>query len=197
MFTKDEAQAQAARAAGADLVGAEELVAQVKDGTIAFERALATPDAMPVLSQVARILGPKGLMPSPKRGTVLSDVADAVREAKAGQVEYAADRNAVVHVPFGKRSFELHKLQANLHVLVTAVLKARPDQYQRKPPKVRLPQRACPRPGPEPARLTPPPPPPLSTCVWCAALAVAFYQHEHGAQRAVGGEALLSGRRSE
>lgn len=137
VFTQDPVQADAARAAGADLVGAEELIQAVKDGKIEFARALATPDAMPLLAQVARILGPKGLMPNPKRGTVLADIAPAVQEAKAGQFEFKAEKAGVVHGPVGRLSFGTHKLRENLDAFIRAVLAKRPDQFKGKPPKVR------------------------------------------------------------
>ncbi|KAG8469485.1 hypothetical protein KFE25_005940 [Diacronema lutheri] len=135
VFTQDPVQADAARAAGADLVGAEELIQAVKDGKIEFARALATPDAMPLLAQVARILGPKGLMPNPKRGTVLADIAPAVQEAKAGQFEFKAEKAGVVHGPVGRLSFGTHKLRENLDAFIRAVLAKRPDQFKGKPPK--------------------------------------------------------------
>lgn len=131
--------------AGADLIGGAELVEEVKAGTIAFERALATPDAMPLLAQVARILGPKGLMPNPKRGTVVTDIAPAVREAKAGQFEFKAEKAGVVQGPVGRLSFGPEKLRDNLDAFVSAVLAKRPEQFRSKPPKVRaraLPTRA-------------------------------------------------------
>ncbi|KAJ1628128.1 ribosomal protein L1-like protein [Pavlovales sp. CCMP2436] len=135
VFTKDEVQAAAARAAGADLVGAEDLIELVKSGKIDFERALATPDAMPMLAQVARILGPRGLMPNPKRGTVLLEVAAAVLEAKAGQYEFKAERYGVVHGPVGRLSFGLEKLRDNLKTFIAAVLAKRPPSSKNKPPR--------------------------------------------------------------
>jgi len=135
VFTKDAALAAAARAAGADLVGAEELIEAIKAGKIDFERALATPDAMPLLGQVARILGPKGLMPNPKRGTVVADIGPAVTEAKAGQYEFKAEKAGVVHGPVGKLSFGPEKLRDNLNAFIQAVLAKRPDAFRGKPPK--------------------------------------------------------------
>jgi hypothetical protein len=130
-------QAEAATAAGADVVGAEELIEAIKGGKIDFERAFATPDAMPLLGQVARILGPKGLMPNPKRGTVVTDIGPAVTEAKAGQYEFKAEKAGVVHGPVGKLSFGVEKLHENLEAFIQAVLAKRPDSFRGKPPKVR------------------------------------------------------------
>lgn len=154
VFSRDPAQLEAARAAGADLVGGAELIEQIKAGKIDFERALATPDAMPLLAQVARVLGPKGLMPNPKRGTVVADVAPAVREAKAGQFEFKAEKAGVVHGPFGRLSFGAHKLRDNLDTFISAVLAKRPEQFRSKPPKVR--PRAPPRAAPCRGRCLPP-----------------------------------------
>ena len=118
------ADADAARAAGADLVGAEELVAEVVAGRLDFDRVLATPDALPALAKAARVLGPKGLMPNPKRGTVVTEVAAAVQQAKAGQVEFRAQNQGVVMVGLGKVSFGADRLADNAPTAVAAA--ARP-----------------------------------------------------------------------
>ncbi len=118
--------AQAARDAGADLVGAEDLAAEVEKGNMAFDVAIATPDLMPMVGKLGRVLGPRGLMPNPKTGTVTMDVAKAVAEFKGGKVEYRTDRYGNVHVPVGKASFAPEALLAN----VTAVL----DELQRAKP---------------------------------------------------------------
>jgi large subunit ribosomal protein L1 len=118
--------AQAARDAGADLVGAEDLAAEVEKGNMAFDIAIATPDLMPMVGKLGRVLGPRGLMPNPKTGTVTMDVAKAVAEFKGGKVEYRTDRYGNVHVPVGKASFTPEALLDN----VTAVL----DELQRAKP---------------------------------------------------------------
>ncbi|MBO8126535.1 MAG: 50S ribosomal protein L1 [Firmicutes bacterium] len=125
VFAKGE-KAKEAEEAGADIVGAEELAAEVEKGNINFDVAVATPDMMSVVGKLGRILGPKGLMPNPKAGTVTFDVAKAVKEIKAGKVEYRVDKAANVHVPVGKVSFPEEKLVENLRTLLGAILKARP-----------------------------------------------------------------------
>jgi large subunit ribosomal protein L1 len=120
------AAAQAARDAGADIVGAEDLAEEVQKGNMAFDVAIATPDLMPLVGKLGRVLGPRGLMPNPKTGTVTMDVARAVAEFKGGKVEYRTDRYGNVHVPVGKVSFTPEALLAN----VTAVL----DELQRAKP---------------------------------------------------------------
>ena len=120
------ARADEAKAAGADVVGMEDLAAQVKEGNINFDVVVAAPDAMRVVGALGQILGPRGLMPNPKVGTVTPDVATAVKNAKAGQVRFRVDRAGIVHAAIGRRSFETDKLQANLAALVEALNKAKP-----------------------------------------------------------------------
>lgn len=125
VFAKGE-KAREAEQAGADLVGAEELVAAVQQGQIDFDVAIATPDMMGMVGRLGRILGPRGLMPNPKTGTVTMDVARAVREFKAGKVEYRTSRQADVHVPIGKVSFGPERLLANFRALMEAVVRSKP-----------------------------------------------------------------------
>jgi large subunit ribosomal protein L1 len=120
-------KAEEAKKAGADLVGLEELVERVLKGDIAFSKALATPDVMPVLSKVARVLGPRGLMPNVKVGTLTQDIAAAVAAARRGQVEFRVEKRGIVHAPFGKASFARDKLQDNLRALLLAIHNAKPD----------------------------------------------------------------------
>ncbi|HMW64602.1 MAG TPA: 50S ribosomal protein L1 [Accumulibacter sp.] len=128
--------AAAARAAGADIVGFEDLAAEIKSGVINFDRVIATPDAMRVVGQLGQILGPRGLMPNPKVGTVTTDVATAVRNAKAGQVQYRTDKGGIIHSTIGRASFEVDKLAVNLKALLEALIKAKPatsrGQYVRR-----------------------------------------------------------------
>jgi large subunit ribosomal protein L1 len=118
--------AEAARQAGADFVGYEDLLEKIKGGWDGFDSLIATPDAMKDVRPLGRVLGPRGLMPNPKTGTVTNDTAAAVKEAKAGRVEYRADRGACVHVPIGKVSFEKDALIENFNAVVQAILRARP-----------------------------------------------------------------------
>ena len=120
------AQAEEAREAGADVVGYEDLVQQIKDGFQDFDTLIATPDAMKMVRPLGRQLGPRGLMPNPKTGTVTDAVGAAVREAKAGRAEFRADRGACVHVPIGKLSFAADALKENFDALNDAIQKARP-----------------------------------------------------------------------
>lgn len=122
----DGPQAEAAKAAGADFVGYEDLVEQIKNGWQDFDILIATPNAMKLVRPLGRQLGPRGLMPNPKTGTVTDDVGPAVKEAKAGRVEFRADKGGCVHVPFGKMSFTAEALEANLRVIIDALVKARP-----------------------------------------------------------------------
>src|SRR6187401_553887 len=115
-----------ARAAGADIVGMEDLAEKVKAGEINFDVVIASPDAMRVVGQLGQILGPRGLMPNPKVGTVTPDVAGAVRNAKAGQVRYRSDKAGIVHCAIGKASFEVDKLKENLHALLQDIQKHKP-----------------------------------------------------------------------
>ncbi|MDO5023129.1 MAG: 50S ribosomal protein L1 [Eubacteriales bacterium] len=126
VFAKGE-KAEEARAAGADYVGEQELADKIKtENWFDFDVAVATPDMMGVVGRIGRLLGPKGLMPNPKAGTVTPDVANAIAEIKAGKVEYRVDKSAIVHVPIGKVSFTEEQLQENLDTLMQAVIKAKP-----------------------------------------------------------------------
>lgn len=119
-------QAEAARAAGAEVVGFKEIIAKIKGGWFDFDIAVATPDAMQEVRKLGKELGPKGLMPNPKTGTVSEDMARAVREFKAGRVEFKMDKNANLHVAVGKASFEADQLAANARAVIEAVVKSRP-----------------------------------------------------------------------
>ena len=121
------ANADAARAAGADIVGMDDLAAQVKAGELNFDVVIATPDAMRVVGQLGQVLGPRGLMPNPKVGTVTADVATAVNNAKAGQVRYRTDKKGIIHCTIGKISFEPNALKENLEALLTDLKKAKPS----------------------------------------------------------------------
>ena len=129
-------KADAATAAGADIVGFEDLADQVKAGNMDFDTVIATPDAMRIVGQLGQILGPRGLMPNPKVGTVTMDVATAVKNAKAGQVQYRTDKAGIVHATIGRASFGVDALEQNLRALVDALVKARPasakGQYLKK-----------------------------------------------------------------
>ena len=120
------AQAEAAKAAGADIVGFEDLAERVKAGFLDFDVAIATPDAMRIVGTLGQVLGPRGLMPNPKVGTVTPDAATAVKNAKAGQVQYRTDKGGIVHCTIGRASFTVEQLQGNLAALVEALNKARP-----------------------------------------------------------------------
>src|SRR4051812_47226417 len=128
--------AQAARDAGADHVGADDLAAQVEKGMLDFDVAIATPDLMPLVGRLGRVLGPRGLMPNPKTGTVTQDVARAVAEFKGGKVEYRTDRYGNVHVPLGKVSFDPPALEANFRAVIDELQRAKPasakGRYLRK-----------------------------------------------------------------
>jgi large subunit ribosomal protein L1 len=120
-------KAEAALAAGADIVGAEDIIAKIQtQNFLDFDVVITTPDMMGQLGRVARILGPKGLMPSPKSGTVTMDVVKAINETKAGKVEYRVDKTAIVHCPIGKKSFGTDKLIENFNTLMEAIVKAKP-----------------------------------------------------------------------
>ena len=125
VFAKGEKEREA-REAGADTVGAEDLVEKIQGGWLEFDSAIATPDLMGQVGRLGKVLGPRGLMPNPKIGTVTFDVARAVREAKAGKVEFRVDKAGNVHVPIGKRSFAPEALVANAHALLEAVVRAKP-----------------------------------------------------------------------
>jgi large subunit ribosomal protein L1 len=118
--------ADEAKKAGADVVGGEELIDSVAAGNINFDRVIATPDMMPKMSKIARVLGPKGLMPNPKLGTVTNNVAEAVATAKAGQIEYRAEKKGIIHAGIGKMSFETAKLVENANALIEQLKKIKP-----------------------------------------------------------------------
>lgn len=127
VFAKGDKAAEA-QAAGADFVGAEDMVAKIQgENWFDFDVAVATPDMMGVVGRIGRLLGPKGLMPNPKSGTVTMDVTKAINDIKAGKVEYRVDKTAIIHVPIGKKSFGTEKLQENLTTLMDAVVKAKPS----------------------------------------------------------------------
>ncbi|MCD8205975.1 MAG: 50S ribosomal protein L1 [Clostridia bacterium] len=120
-------RADAATAAGADFVGAEEMIQKIQtENWFDFDVMITTPDMMGVVGRIGRLLGPKGLMPNPKSGTVTTDVAKAVKEVKAGKVEYRLDKTAVIHCPVGKKSFGAEKLAENINALMDAIIKAKP-----------------------------------------------------------------------
>ena len=119
-------QAEAAKAAGADIVGLEDLADEVKKGNLNFDIVIAAPDTMRIVGTLGQILGPRGLMPNPKVGTVTADVATAVKNAKAGQVQYRTDKNGIIHSTVGRASFSVDKLEQNLAALVDVLIKAKP-----------------------------------------------------------------------
>jgi large subunit ribosomal protein L1 len=121
-----------AEAAGADFVGGEDMVDKIKGGWLDFDAVIATPDMMRLVGQLGKVLGPRGLMPNPKTGTVTPDVTTAVRETKAGKVEYRVDKTGVIHVPVGKVSFDLDKIRDNTQVLIDAVVRAKPSTAKGK-----------------------------------------------------------------
>ena len=135
VFAQGE-KAEAAKAAGADIVGFDDLAAEIKAGNINFDVVIATPDAMRVVGQLGQILGPRGLMPNPKVGTVTMDVATAVKNAKAGQVQYRTDKAGIIHATIGRASFSVENLETNLKALIDALQKAKPasskGQYLKK-----------------------------------------------------------------
>ncbi|MCK5285148.1 MAG: 50S ribosomal protein L1 [Alphaproteobacteria bacterium] len=126
VFARD-AKAEEAKAAGADFVGAEDLADDIKSGKINFDRCIATPDMMPVVGKLGKVLGPKGLMPNPKLGTVTPDVKKAVSDAKGGAIEFRAEKTGIVHAGVGKASFDDKKIIENVQALVNAIQKARPS----------------------------------------------------------------------
>jgi len=125
VFAKGE-KAKEAEAAGADFVGAEDMVEKIQKGWFGFDVAVATPDMMGLVGRLGKLLGPKGLMPNPKTGTVTFDIERAVKEIKAGKVEYRADKAGIIHVPIGKASFEPQKLYENYRTIAETVIKAKP-----------------------------------------------------------------------
>ncbi len=126
VFAKGD-KADQAREAGADIVGAEDLVEQIQKGEINFDRAIASPDMMPLVGRLGKILGPRGLMPNPKVGTVTPNVAEAVKAAKAGSVEFRVEKAGIVHAGVAKASFSEDKIAENVKALVDAVIKAKPE----------------------------------------------------------------------
>ena len=123
-------KADEAKAAGADIVGAENLVDSILSGKIDFDRCIATPDMVGLAGRVARVLGPKGLMPNPKLGTVTTDVAGAVKKAKAGEVQYRVEKNGIVHAGIGKASFSEEQIYDNAKTFIDAILKAKPQSLK-------------------------------------------------------------------
>ena len=126
VFARD-AKAQEAKDAGADIVGAEDLMETVQAGTIDFDRCIATPDMMPIVGRLGKVLGPRNLMPNPKVGTVTVDVTDAVKAAKGGEVQFRAEKGGVVHAGIGKASFDESQLVENVKAFIDAVAKAKPS----------------------------------------------------------------------
>ncbi|MFH1703802.1 MAG: 50S ribosomal protein L1 [Nitrospirota bacterium] len=125
VFAKGEKEKEAAEA-GADIVGAEDLVEKITKGWLDFDKAVATPDIMGLVGKLGKILGPRGLMPNPKLGTVTFDIAKAVKEIKAGKIEYKAEKAGIVHIPIGRVSFDMQKLFDNAMTIVDSILKAKP-----------------------------------------------------------------------
>jgi len=126
VFARDE-KAEEAKAAGADIVGAEDLMETVQSGTIDFDRCIATPDMMPIVGRLGKVLGPRNLMPNPKVGTVTADVAEAIRAAKGGSVEFRVEKEGILQAGVGKASFSEEQLAGNIRALIGAVQKARPS----------------------------------------------------------------------
>lgn len=126
VFAKGEKEREA-RDAGADYVGAEDLAEKITNGWMEFDRVVATPDIMAIVGKLGKILGPRGLMPNPKLGTVTFDVGKAVKEIKLGKVEYRVDKTAIVHVPVGKKSFDTAKLLENASAVMESIIKAKPS----------------------------------------------------------------------
>jgi large subunit ribosomal protein L1 len=126
VFAKGD-KAREAQEAGADIVGAEDLAEKIQGGFMDFEKVLATPDMMGVVGRLGKVLGPRGLMPNPKVGTVSMDIARAVKEQKAGKVEFRVEKAGIVHVPFGKASFDPEKLKANFSAIMEVIFKAKPQ----------------------------------------------------------------------
>ena len=126
VFAKD-AKADEAKAAGADVVGAEDLMEQIQAGDMPFEKVIATPDMMPLVGRLGKVLGPKGMMPNPKVGTVTMDVAKAVKDSKGGAVEFRVEKAGIIHAGVGKASFAQDKLAENVSAFLTSIQKARPS----------------------------------------------------------------------
>jgi len=125
VFAQDD-KADEAREAGADIVGMDDLAEEIRQGRLDFDVVIASPDAMRVVGALGQILGPRGLMPNPRVGTVTPDIATAVKNAKAGQIQYRTDRSGIIHAPIGRASFELDQLEENFKALLDALNKARP-----------------------------------------------------------------------
>jgi large subunit ribosomal protein L1 len=126
VFAKGD-KAREAQEAGADIVGAEDLAEKIQGGFMEFDKVLATPDMMGVVGRLGKVLGPRGLMPNPKVGTVSADISRAVKEQKAGKVEFRVEKAGIIHVPFGKASFEPDKLKANFNAIMEIIYKAKPQ----------------------------------------------------------------------
>ena len=126
VFAKNQ-KAEEAKAAGADVVGDEDLAEEIKNGRLDFDIVIATPDTMGIIGKIGKILGPKGLMPNPKAGTVTMDVTKAINDIKAGKIEYRLDKTNIIHVPIGKASFTEEQLSDNFQTLIEAIVKARPS----------------------------------------------------------------------
>ncbi|MCD5405535.1 MAG: 50S ribosomal protein L1 [Desulfotomaculum sp.] len=129
VFAKGE-KAKEAEEAGADYVGDEDLVQKIQNGWMDFDVAIATPDMMPLVGRLGRILGPRGLMPNPKVGTVTMDIERAVKESKSGKISYRTDKAGIIHAPIGKVSFDEEKLYENFSVLIDALIKAKPESVK-------------------------------------------------------------------
>jgi large subunit ribosomal protein L1 len=126
VFAKGEKVTEAQQA-GADFVGLEEIIEKIKDGWLEFDVAIATPDVMSLVGRLGKILGPRGLMPNPKVGTVTNDVVKAVKESKAGKIQYRVDKAGNIHAPIGKVSFELDKIEGNAHSIIDSLIQAKPS----------------------------------------------------------------------
>lgn len=126
VFAKGEKEIEA-REAGADFVGGMDFVTKIQEGWLDFDKAIATPDMMSVIGRIARILGPRGLMPNPKVGTVTFDVKNAINEMKAGRAEFRVDKAGILHVPIGKKSFTVEQLEGNLNALMETVMRLKPS----------------------------------------------------------------------
>ncbi len=126
VFAKGD-KAREAQEAGADIVGAEDLAEKIQGGFMEFDKVLATPDMMGIVGRLGKVLGPRGLMPNPKVGTVSADISRAVKEQKAGKVEFRVEKAGIVHVPFGKASFDSEKLKANFNAIMEIIYKAKPQ----------------------------------------------------------------------
>ncbi len=131
VFAKGEKEKEAMEA-GADFAGAEDLVEKIQKGWLEFEKAIATPDLMGIVGKLGKILGPRGLMPNPKTGTVTFDIAKAVKETKSGKVDYKVEKNGIIHMPVGKVSFDNNKLKENVKTAIDSVIKSKPSTSKGK-----------------------------------------------------------------